>query len=152
VYAEIEHAVHVTGRSGGVNVDTTTRMDTFVQHYAMSHGMNFALVNAVVRMPLGDGGGTALSRVAVIGRAGAGPMLPHAETNVGGRSREQYQRAGVGFQLAGGVDVRLAGWLSAIADYKFGHARPQIDIVDGTGQMSANVHQVAFGLALGLSR
>jgi len=71
---------------------------------------------------------------------------------VGGRSREQYQRAGIGFQVAGGVDVRLAGWLSAIADYKFGHARPEIDIVDGTGQMSANVHQLAFGLAFGLSR
>jgi hypothetical protein len=119
LYAEVEHAVHVTGRSGGVDVDTTTRMDTFVQHYAMSHGMNFMLVNVVARRPLG---GTA-SRVALTGRAGAGPMLPHAETNVGGRSREQYERAGIGFQLAGGVDVRLAGWLSAIADYKFGHAR-----------------------------
>jgi opacity protein-like surface antigen len=148
VYAEVEHAVHVTGRSGGVNVDTTTRMDTFVQHYAMSHGMNFMLVNVVARRPLG---GTA-SRVALTGRAGAGPMLPHAETNVGGRSREQYERAGIGFQVAGGVDVRLAGWLSAIADYKFGHARPEIDIADGTGQMSANVHQIAFGLAFGLSR
>lgn len=152
VYAEVEQPVHVTGRSNGVSVDTTTRMDTFVQHYAMSHGMNFALVNVVVRRPLAANGGTPLSRVSLIGRAGAGPMLPHAETTVGGRSREQYQRAGVGFQLAGGVDVRLAGWLSAVADYKFGHARPEIDIADGTGQMSANVHQVAFGLAFGLSR
>ena len=152
VYAEVEQPVHVTGSVRGLAVDTTTRMDTFVQHYAMSHGMNFALVNLVIRRPLAANSGSALSRVALIGRAGAGPMLPHAETTVGGRSREQYERAGVGLQLAGGVDVRLAGWLSAIADYKFGHARPEIDIADGTGQMSANVHQVAFGLAFGLSR
>jgi len=147
VYAEVERAVYVTGRSVGVTVDTTTRMDTFVQHYAMSHGMNFALVNVVARRAVG-----AASRLAVIGRAGAGPMLPHAETTVAGRSREQYAGAGLGFQVAGGVDVRLVGWLSAIADYKFAHARPQISIVDGTGRMSANVHQVAFGLAFGLSR
>jgi hypothetical protein len=151
VYAETERAVHVTGRSGGASIDTTTRMDTFVQHYAMSHGMNFALVNVVARRPLGATGTTA-SRLALMGRAGAGPMLPHAETTVGGRSREQYEGAGVGFQLAGGIDVRLAGWLSAIADYKFSHARPEITIVDGTGRMSANVHQVTFGLAFGLSR
>jgi len=147
VYAEVEQAVHVTGRTAGVAIDTTTRMDTFVQHYAMSHGMNFALINLVGRMPLGAG-----ARVALMGRAGAGPMLPHAETTIGGRSREQYERAGVGFQVAGGVDVRLVGKLSAIADYKFGHARPEIDVVDGTGQMTANVHQMAFGLAIGLWR
>ena len=152
VYADVEKNVHVTGRSRGVTIDTTTRMDTFVQHYAMSHGMNFALVNIVGRMPLGAKSGGQVSRVALVGRAGLGPMLPHAETTVGGRSREQYERAGIGFQVAGGVDVQLVGWLSAIADYKFGHARPEITIVDGTGRMSANVHQLAFGLAFGLSR
>jgi hypothetical protein len=149
VYAEVERAVHVTGRNAGIAVDATTRMDTFVQHYAMSHGMNFALFNFVGRMPLGDG---QLSRVALMGRAGAGPMLPHAETTIGGRSREQYERAGIGFQVAGGVDVRIVGKLSAIVDYKFGHANPEIDVADGTGQMTANVHQVAFGLAIGLFR
>jgi hypothetical protein len=150
VYADTTLPVHVTGRSGGVAVDTTTTMDTFVQRYAMSHGMNFALINFVARKPLATTG--AASRVALIGRAGAGPMLPHAESTVAGRSREQYESGGVGFQFAGGIDVRLVGWLSAIADYKFGHAHPEITIVDGTGSTSANVHQVAFGLAFGLAR
>jgi hypothetical protein len=90
--------------------------------------------------------------VAVTARAGLGPMLPHAETTVANESREQYESGGVGYQLAAGVDVRLIGWLSAIADYKFGHGRPEITIVDGTGRTTANVHQLAFGLAFGLNR
>jgi hypothetical protein len=150
VYANTARDVHVTGQSGGVDGDTTIRMDAVVQHYAMSHGMNFALVNFVARIPFADHG--AASRWSFVGRAGAGPMFPHAETTVDGRSRSQYEAAGLGVQVAGGIDVRLAGWLSATADYKFGHARPEITIVDGTGQMSANVHQIAFGLAFGFAR
>jgi hypothetical protein len=152
VYADASKVVRITGRSGGVPVDTTAPMSAFVQHYAMSHGMNFLLFNGVVRLPLDEGGSGLASHVAITARAGAGPMLPHAETTVANESREQYERGGLGYQVAGGVDVRLVGWLSFIADYKFGHAKPEIDIVDGTGQTTANVHQLAFGLAFGLNR
>ena len=60
--------------------------------------------------------------------------------------------AGVGYQLAGGVDVRIAGQLSALVDYKFGHASPEITVFSGTGQTTANVHQLAFRLAFGFTR
>jgi hypothetical protein len=151
-YADIEKVVQITGRVAGVDVHTTAPMNTFVQHYAMSHGMNFILFNAVLRAPLNDDGAGLASRVALTARAGAGPMVPHAETTVANESREQYEGGGIGYQLAGGVDIRLVGWLSAIADYKFGHGRPEITIVDGTGRTTANVHQLAFGLAFGLAR
>jgi opacity protein-like surface antigen len=152
VYAETSRSVRVTGRLAGVDVDTTAPMDRFVQRYAMSHGMNFALVNLVGRLPIARDSPGFASRVALTGRVGAGPMFPHAESTVGGLAREQYERGGIGFQVAGGVDVQLAGRLSATLDYKFGHARPEITIVDGTGRTTANVHQIAFGLAFGLAR
>ena len=151
-YADTSQVVHITGRLAGVNVDTMARMDTVVQRYAMSHGMNFALVNAVVRVPLAETGSGFVSRVAITARVGAGPMVPHAENTVNGESREQYEAGGIGYQVAGGLDVRLVGRLSAMADYKFGHGAPEVMIVDGTGRTTANVHQLAFGLALGFSR
>jgi hypothetical protein len=92
------------------------------------------------------------SRIALIGRAGAGPMLPHGESEIGGQAVEQYEVAGVGYQLAGGVDLRLYRGLSAIIDYKFGHASPEITIADGTGHTTGNLHQVAFGVAVGFAR
>ncbi len=152
LYADTSRTVQVAGRSGGAVVDTTIAMDAFVQRYAMSHGMNFALVNLLTRVPIAHASRGLPSRIALTARAGAGLMLPHAESTVGGQSREQYERGGFGFQLAGGIDLRLVGRLSATLDYKFGHARPEITIVDGTARTSANVHQVAFGLAFGLAR
>jgi hypothetical protein len=151
-YADTSQAVRITGRHNGVNIDTTAPMDSIVQRYNMSHGMNFVLFSAVARYPLDEGGAGFASRVALIARAGAGPMVPHAENTVDGESREQYETGGVGYQFAGGVDVRLTGLLSAAVDYKFGHGTPDVMIVDGTGRTTATVHQLAFGLALGLSR
>jgi hypothetical protein len=152
VYAITSSDVHVTGRYRGANIDTTTRMDTIVQRYSMSHGMNFALINAVVRLPMSDDPASFASRISLTGRVGAGPMLPHAESEIDGRVAEQYEAAGVGYQLAGGIDIRVVGRLSAIADYKFGHASPEISVADGSGQTTANLHQIAFGLAFGLER
>lgn len=152
VYAKTSEPVHVAGRNNGVSLDTTLPMDAIVQRYSMSHGMNFALVNAVVRMPVSSEPGSVGSRIAVSGRAGAGPMIPHGESEINGQSDEQYEVAGVGFQLAGGVDVRVYGALSAVVEYKFGHASPEITVADGTGHTIANLHQVAFGLAVGFPR
>src|SRR3954467_114789 len=98
VYAITSEEVHVAGRHLGTSLDTTLRMDSIVQRYSMSHGMNFILFNAVMRIPMSDVPGSFSSRVAITGRAGAGPMLPHGESSVDGELQEQYEIAGVGFQ------------------------------------------------------
>ncbi len=121
-------------------------MQAVVQRYSMTHGLNFLTVNVVSRFPIGTG------PVSFIARAGAGPTLPHAETNVLGRVQEQYQYAGMGMQAAAGVDVRLIGRLSAMGEYKFTFAKPTITLADGTGQTTAAAHQVIFGLTIALSK
>jgi hypothetical protein len=114
----------------------------------MTHGLNVLVVNVVVRRPIGAADGA----VAFVGRGGVGPTLPHAESTVGGRAREQYEYAGLAADGAAGLDLRLRGPLSAVIEYKFTAARPEISIVGGTGRMTAITHQVAFGLALGMAR
>ena len=59
-------------------------MNTVVQRYAMTHGLNFALINMVMRTPV-------RGPVTLVWRAGAGPTLPHAETTIDGQIREQYR-------------------------------------------------------------
>jgi hypothetical protein len=121
-------------------------MDTIVDRYRMTHGLNFYVGNLVVREPL------RWSRATFVGRAGAGVTVPHAETTIRGEGREQYEYGGLGMNLSAGVDVRLTHLLSAIADYKFTLARPEIDIVDGTGRTRSASHQVTIGLAIGMPR
>lgn len=149
VIGQTSRPVTIVGQVGGPTgtaVDTQARMSDFVQRYSMTHGLNFLVVNLVSRTPLGA------TPVAFLVRAGAGPTLPHAETTVDGRTQEQYEYAGLGVHAAAGVDLRLVGRLSAVVEYKFTAARPTISIVNGTGQTSAVSHQVAVGIAFGISR
>lgn len=136
----------VTGTLDGNPINARVPMDSVVQRYSMTHGLNFVLLNAVVRRPIGQGA------LAFVGRAGAGPTYPHAETTVRQQVKEQYEYAGLGVHAAAGLDVQLKGLLSAIVEYKFTLANPRITVAGGEGRMRAATHQIAAGLAFGLSR
>jgi hypothetical protein len=142
--------VAIVGRVGSgpssTAVDTRAPMNTLVERYSMTHGLNFLLVNVVSRTPFGA------SSVALVARAGAGPTLPHAETTVMGQAREQYEYGGLGAHGAAGLDIRLHRRLSGVIEYKVTAAKPTIDIVNGTGRTAAVSHQVALGLVFGLWR
>ena len=112
----------------------------------MTHGLNFLLFNAVARIPFGNG------RFALVTRAGVGPTLPHAESMVLGVFRQRYEWAGVGYQGAAGVNIRLSRLISFIADYKLSYAQPQISSCRRPGHTSSLTQQGAFGLAFGFAR
>jgi len=145
VYADTTRVYETTGSFGSSFILRTPEMNAIVERYAMSHGLNFMVVNLVTRYPLG-------SAVSLIARGGAGPMLPHGETTVLGQQRDQYEYAGLGVHAAAGLDVRLHGELSLVGEYKFTYARPEIDLAAGKGRTTAASHHVAFGLAFGLTR
>ena len=146
VIGKTERSYRMTGTFDGAAIDDTRQMDTLVQRYSMTHGLNYLLINGVARRSLaGD-------RVALVGRLGAGPTYPHAETTIDHRPREQYEFAGVGAHGSAGIDLRLKGALSVMAEYKLTTSRPRISIADGSGQVRAITHQAAVGLAYGLTR
>ena len=146
MYGDTGAVYPVTAGAGSVTPAPGQRMDTIVQRYAMTHGLNFLLANLVMRKEVGDG------RAAIIGRAGAGVTIPHTETTVLGGAVDQYEYAGPGVHAAVGLDLRMAGRLSFVTEYKFTWAKPEITIAGGRGQTTAFAHHVAFGVAFGLSR
>jgi hypothetical protein len=146
VISKTDRTYTVTGTLAGVSIDEIGRMDTLVQRYSMTHGLNYLLINAVARRQLGNG------RVTLAGRLGAGPTYPHAESTIEHRTREQYEYAGLGAHLSAGADIRLKGRLSAMAEYKLTGAQPRISVADGSGRVRTITHQLAVGLAYGLSR
>jgi hypothetical protein len=145
VIAETDREYLLTGRAGASSVPgAASRMDGFVQRYAMSHGLNFILVNLVSRTPVGPADGP----ITLVVRGGAGPTLPHAETSVGNQERQQYEWGGVGLHGAAGIDLRLNGRWSLLAEYKLTYAKPTISIAGGTGQTTAMTHHLAVGIAI----
>lgn len=149
VIAETDRSYMTTGRTTELSiVANPSRMDTLVQRYAMSHGLNFILVNFVSRTPIGPTDG----RAALVIRGGAGPTLPHAETSVLHQEREQYEWAGLGVHGAAGLEILLHGRWSMVVDYKLTYAKPTISIANGTGQTTALTHQVAAGIKIAVPR
>jgi hypothetical protein len=112
----------------------------------MTHGLNFLVANLVVRQPIGSG------RAALVIRAGAGGTIPHTETTVLGGAVDKYEFGGPGVHVAAGLDVRLRGRLSFVAEYKFTRARPEVTIAGGSGRTVAATHHIAAGVAFGMSR
>ncbi len=148
VIVHTDEVVPVVGVEGGVPIDAALPMNRFVEHYAMTHGLNFLLVDLVWRQPLGPGG--AASPVGLALRAGVGPVIPGANVLIDKVATLDYQYAGLGGQVAAGLDVRVYRVLSATIEYKLTRVRPVIDLTGGgTGRMTALTHHVAFGFALG---
>src|SRR5262245_46898505 len=112
-YADTLTPVGVVGKAGGASVaGTATMAARGVERYSMSHGLNFLLINAVVRQPVGKSGAK------IVVRGGLGPTLPHGESVVFGVSQEQYEWAGVGGQAAMGVELPIAWRIIGVAEYK----------------------------------
>ncbi|HYN08075.1 MAG TPA: hypothetical protein VES67_11845 [Vicinamibacterales bacterium] len=147
-YSQTDRQYEVTGNAGAFSglIQPPAPMNALVSQYAMSHGLNFLLVNLGVRAPVRD------TPVTLVARAGAGPMLPHAESTFAGETREQYEYAGLGLHAAAGIDLRLYRGLSALVEYKCTFGRPEITIVGGTGRMTAVTQHLAVGFAFGTTR
>lgn len=135
-----------TGTSGSATLAAGDPMSRIVERYSMTHGLNFAVANLVFRQPLASG------RAALILRGGAGFTVPHTETTVLGVSVDKYESGGPGVHGAIGLDIRLSGRLSFLAEYKFTRARPEISVAGGRGRTTSATHHAAAGLAFGLSR
>ena len=79
----------------------------------MTHGVNLALFNVVIREPLGRSGS---GPVTLALRLGAGASFPHGETTVNGGVVHHYEYGGPGAQAAAGLHVRVAPRVSAVAE------------------------------------
>lgn len=145
VIAQTERDVRTHGTVDGVPVDAVQPMDQFVQQYAMTHGLNFFIVNLVRSQPVS-------SRGSVVGRVGVGGTMPHAESTIRGVNREQYEYAGPGMHASAGYEFHVRRWLSLFTEYKFTAARPAISVHAGTGQTTAVSHHVAAGFTFGSQR
>jgi hypothetical protein len=119
--------VRVHGRFDGVAIDADLPVGTVLPRFELSHGLNFVLANAVVRLGLGADRGPD-ARVAVTARAGAGATVPHVEATAEGARADEYRVGRIGWQVAGGIDVRLWSGVSALTEVKWTGTNQQLDV------------------------
>ena len=147
VFAEADRAVHFRGTLHGAGVDASLPLNSVVQRLAMSHGLNFLFANVALRRELGPVDSQGTGRFVLVGRVGAGPTLPHAESTIEHVNRDQYESGGLGAQVAGGVEATVWRRLAVVGEYKFTWVSPEIDVAGGQATIPARSHHVVGGLA-----
>jgi hypothetical protein len=146
VYARTGEVVRVRGTSAGTTIDSPLLMNTLVQRYNQSHGLSFVLANLVWRQSLGEPG----SRFSVLARAGTGPVISGRDIVMNGLNVQGYELSGIGAHASAGLTTRIAGRVSAMVEYKFTYARPEINLTGGGhGRMAAASHHITAGLTIG---
>jgi hypothetical protein len=114
--------------------------------FAMSHGLNLALFNIVLRTaPVRPAG--ALRRLTLSGRLGAGPTIPHVEARLLGERENGYQFGRACVAGAGGVELQMTERVAALAEYKLTYTRQRVG-VGGDLDVRTRVltQHVVFGL------
>ena len=148
VFANIAESVLTSGTVAGVPTNGNFPMNTFVQRFSVSHGMNLLLVNFVARKQFLRASQEQLGRLLISGRAGAGATIPHAETEIMGFRDEHYQWGRAAFQVAGGVEARIWRKLYGLAEYKFSLTDQRFRVAAGGASTLLGSHHGVFGLAI----
>jgi len=149
--ADTSRTYGTTGQIDGVALPAgmSSTMSDVVQQFRITHGLNFLLINLVWRQAIGSAHNP---RLALWGRVGAGPTLPHPETTVLTQHLEEYELRGAGADASLGFDCLIVPHFSAFTEYRVTYARPSIAVVGGAGGMSALSQEWNFGLSVGSIR
>jgi len=126
VIADPSQFVQVRGRLDGLELNGQQRLGPLLPRFELSHGLNFLLGNAVLGWPMVRRGPESL--VAIVGRLGAGPTIPHVESSFRGQEEDNYQLGEVAFAGAIGAQVRLWSHFSAVVEFKVTRTRQRVEV------------------------
>lgn len=135
--ADVTQLVSIDDAAAVPLSDVMTRLE-------LTNGLNFGLVNVVVRRPVAIG--STPDRVAVMAYGGLGFAMPHVETEFAGATKYEYQLTGLGWQVGGGAEWRMVKGLSAIVDLRLTSGRQRLDMGTGTLTGTFASTQVDFGI------
>jgi hypothetical protein len=144
-YARTGNSTRASGRLQGEPYDRTGPVREILESFSMSHGLNFVLANVVFRRTMREPAGAA-GHLAVAGRVGMGPTVPHPESRIGGVSHEGYELGARGLHASVGFGVRMWRGLSATAEYKRTHTHQRVTVADGEAGGRFTSHHGVVGL------
>lgn len=142
-YGQVERTVEVEGELRGVPLRASQPMKTIVGEYAISHGLNMLVANLVYTRRL-----SRPQRLSLTGRVGAGPTIPHPESQILGSGSQGYEIGRPALHLAGGAELRLWRGLHWLAEYKYTHTLQRVTVASGTAESLFRSHHAVFGLGV----
>ena len=142
VVADTSRPTRVVETRAGVTVAETLPLSSVIDRFAISHGVNLLLVNAVVRRSI-----AAAPRWTVVGRMGAGASVPHPESTIGGLSYEAHEWGAMSLQGAVGIEMRARARVSVTGEYKLTRSVQDVAIAAGRAETPLVTHHFTVGLS-----
>lgn len=152
IVGETDETKRFTGTRGGAPINAQTRVDSVVQQFEITHGVNYVTLDALFRYSLfKDPDRFPHGRVQLYGGFGAGPVITHAENTVEGLKNDGgYEVGGAGVQAFVGVRTLLFKHFGVFAEYKFSHSGLEVDVAGGDGEVDENTHHIVGGITIPL--
>ena len=147
VYSDPQQQVRVSGIQRGASINRQIALGEIVQQYSISHGANFLLFNLAARRGFWREANSDRKHLILTARAGLGPTIPHTESNIEGQQQEQYELGRLGWQVAGGAEVKLWRGLYAIGEYKYTQTRQRGNIAGGQAESFLQTNHGVLGLS-----
>jgi lipid A oxidase len=152
MFAETSDSRRIDGVVGNVPVGGKVPVDTQVQRFDISHGVNYWTLDAIFRYKLVDDPQQSPSgRVQLYAGVGLGPVLTHAKNTVGTvKGNAGYEIAGLGVQGFVGVRGLVWKYFGLFAEYKLTHANLNVGVASGRGRLDELSHHIVGGLTIHL--
>jgi len=150
ITAETSDVRPVEGTRNGVALSGVARVNSLVQRFAVTHGVNYLTLDALLRYPLLQSPERfPKGRLQLYTGVGLGPVIGHPETRVENvRSEPGYELAGLGVQGFVGARFLILKYLGVFTEYKFSHSALEVAAPSGTGRVQENTHHVVGGITI----
>lgn len=150
ILAETGDSRRFVGTRTGAAINTVQPINTAIQRFDVSHGVNYLTVDAIFRNPMfADKERFPKGRAQLYVGVGPGVVIAHPENVVEGvRNNEEYQIGGFGVQAFVGAKVLLLQYLGTFVEYKFSHSRLKVDLSTGDAKVHENTHHLVFGITV----
>lgn len=133
VFAETEETRQITGTVGGAPINATAPVNSVVQRFNVSHGVNYLMFDVIARYGLfRDVETYPHGRLQVYVGGGVGPVITHAETRIQGVAAEPgYEVGGIGGQGFAGVRFMLFRYVGLFVEGKVTHSSLTVGVARG---------------------
>ena len=146
VIADTARTTRADGTVRGLAAAGPAAVDSVLQRFSITHGVNLLLAHAVVRRLDAAASSSRAPRWILLGRVGAGASVPHPESTAGSVSLEQYEWGAFTVQGAAAAEARIAGALYVSGEYKLTRTVQDVTIAGGSARTPLVTHHVAAGL------
>ena len=126
--ADTSETKRFTGTLAGAPLDARLPVNTIVQRFDITHGVNYVTLNGLARYSLlPDAERVPHGRLQLFAGAGLGPVITHAENIINNLQNDRsYEVAGLGVQGFTGARMMLFKYVGVFAQYRF--TRSDLDV------------------------